>query len=181
MNSLTELFLRPPTPGDLPAVLAYRAEFLESGDSMDGTGNLRRYEDMNAWLEQVRRAARKETCRPDWVPMTQYLIIRQSDGRLIGMLHVHHELNEECLLYYGHIGYSIRKSERGHGYAAQALSLALNICRSMGILRVLLTCDKKNIASVRTILRCGGTLENELYDPNDGTMTQRYWIALQLQ
>lgn len=176
MNASNEVLLRRPLPSDLPDIYAYRAEFLQNGDSMDGTSRLRRYENMNEWLDQVRRDSTRETCRPDWVPQTQYLIIRQSDQRLVGMLHIHHELNEECLRIYGHIGYSVRKSERGHGYAAAALSLALDICRDMGIERVLLTCDRENIASAKTILQCGGVLENEIFDPDDGTMVQRYWI-----
>jgi hypothetical protein len=60
MANPTELCLRPPMPGDLPGVLAYRAEFLESGDSMDGTSNLRRYEDMKErWPEHEALLAAK--------------------------------------------------------------------------------------------------------------------------
>lgn len=171
-----EVILREADERDLNAVYEYRAEFLICGDSMDGTSCLRDYEDMRAWLGFVRCSAGEETCRADWVPDTQYLIVRAADGRLVGMLDIRDRLNEDCLKYYGHIGYSIRPSERRKGYASAALRLALGICREKGMKRVLVTCVRGNAASERIILRCGGILENELFDPNDGTVTRRYWI-----
>ena len=172
------VILRRPAISDLPAVLEYRQEFLEEGGSMDGTSCLSGYEDMNEWFLFVCRAAGKETCPPSWVPDTQYLVIRPSDQRLVGMLDIRDELNEDCFRYYGHIGYSIRKSERRKGYASAALRLALDICREKGIGRVLVTCVRENAASAKVILKNGGVLEDEVFDPNDGTMTQRYWIRL---
>ena len=47
----------------------------------------------------------------------------------------------------------------------------------MGLVRVLVTCDRDNRASARTILACGGVLEDER-EREDGGVTQRYWIAL---
>ena len=54
------------------------------------------------------------------------------------------------------------------------IALALEECRRLGIGRVLMTCDKRNIASARTIQKNGGVLENEV--DNDGEIVQRYWI-----
>jgi len=41
---------------------------------------------------------------------------------------------------------------------------------------VLVTCVRENEGSVRTILGCGGVMENEVFDPNDSSVTRRYWI-----
>ena len=65
---------------------------------------------------------------------------------------------------------------RRRGYAKQMLSLALEECHKMGMRRVLVTCDKENAASARTIRANGGVLENEV--EAGGRTTQRYWIAL---
>ena len=173
-----EFVLRKPTQEDLPFIKEYRQEFLDNGDSMDGTSNLSQYTDMVEWFQFITLSGQRETCRADWVPDTQYIFVRKSDGRVVGMLDIRDELNEECLKYYGHIGYSIRKSERKKGYATLQLKAALEVCKKKKLSRVLITCDRENVASVRTILANGGALENEIYDPNDNTMTQRYWIDL---
>lgn len=173
-----ELILREPTKADLSQIFLYREEFLESGDSMDGTSNLSKYNDMEEWFQFISLSSQKETCRADWVPDTQYIFVRKTDNRIVGMLDIRDELNEECRKYYGHIGYSIRKSERRKGYATLQLKAALEICKQKKMDRILITCDRENIASVKTIITNGGSLEDEIFDPNDNTMTQRYWIFI---
>lgn len=56
------------------------------------------------------------------------------------------------------------------------IALALEECKKHGIEKVLMTCDKNNIGSVKSIVRNGGVLENEIED--DGHIEQRYWIQL---
>ena len=57
-----------------------------------------------------------------------------------------------------------------------SLRQGLARCREMGLARVLVTCNRENRASARTILACGGVLEDER-EREDGGVTQRYWIA----
>lgn len=57
------------------------------------------------------------------------------------------------------------------------LKLALEKCRDMGIKQVLITCDKDNIGSAKTISANNGILENELVEDN-GNIAQRYWITM---
>ena len=172
------LTLRKVLPADLDAIGEYRAEFLEHGDSMDGCSNLRRFEDMSQWYDWIRKAERPETCPPNWVPDTQFVGVRRSDRRIVGMLDIRQKLNEACLNFYGNIGYSVRASERRKGYATGQLRLAKEICRSMGLTRILISCHRENTASARTILHNGGLLENEIVDPRNGEVLQRYWIDL---
>ncbi len=54
------------------------------------------------------------------------------------------------------------------------LFMALPIAKELGIDRALVTCDKNNPASAKTILRCGGVLEDERLE--NGELVQRYWI-----
>ena len=61
------------------------------------------------------------------------------------------------------------------------LKLVLPICRDFGESKVLLTCDKGNVASQRTIIKNGGMLENEISDTvglSKSGIIQRYWISL---
>lgn len=165
-------------PSDLEAIREYREEFLANGGSMDGTSNLRRFENMADWYDWICKAEYRETCPPHWVPDTQFAGVRSRDGRIVGMLDIRHELNDACLRIFGNIGYSIRSSERGKGYATEQLSLAKEICRSMGLERILVSCYADNPASAKVITRNGGILENEVVDERNGKRLQRYWIKL---
>ena len=42
-------------------ISAYRQAFLTSGDSMDGTGGLRRHENPADWLDENARCEKRET------------------------------------------------------------------------------------------------------------------------
>jgi predicted acetyltransferase len=57
----------------------------------------------------------------------------------------------------------------------------LSICRDHGAHKVLVTCDKSNEASRKTIIKNGGVLENEIeLDGETGSkeIIQRFWIKL---
>ena len=72
---------------------------------------------------------------------------------------------------------SVLPEFRGRGYAAVLLRLALGIARdTLGLDRVLVTCDDDNVGSIRTIKRNGGTLENVVAGRDSGPPTRRYWI-----
>lgn len=159
-------------------IRAYRAAFLESGDSMDGCGSLRRHENPADWLEYNRLLSSWETMpRADWVPSTQFVYLRKSDRRIVGMLQVRHELND-FLQYAGHIGYCVRPDERRKGYAAAMLRDALPYCRSLGLSRVMISCLESNEGSRRTILRNGGVYDSTVLEPTGGVYLERYWIEL---
>ena len=94
------------------------------------------------------------------------------------MLQVRHYLNEHLLRFGGHIGYSVRPSERRRGYAKAMLQAALPFCREMGIKKVLITCDENNPASEKTILANGGKYESTVYEPDEKINLKRFWIEL---
>ena len=167
-----------PSEAWLEEVRAYRQEFLDNGDSMDGAGPLRRLEDPAAWLAEIRRYERPETVPEGKVPATQFLCVRPSDGRLLGMLQVRHTLNDYLARFAGHIGYSVRPSERRKGTATWMLREALPRCRELGLSRVMISCLTANEASRRTILANGGVYDKTVYEPDEGVYLEQYWIAL---
>lgn len=158
------------------AVMAYKAEFERYGENMDGSGMLGLAKTFDEWYEMLKDNAQEETVREGYVPALTYLALRASDHHVIGTISIRLRLNEYLAAYGGHIGYSVRHSERQKGYAKEMLRLALQECKKLGIDKVLITCDRENFASAKTILANGGILESEV--PEDGSITQRYWICI---
>ena len=158
-------------------IQAYRREFLETGDSMDGCGPLRHYENTADWLAELEFYKHPQTVPEDKVPATQYLAVRE-DGRVLGMLQFRHCLNSYTELYAGHIGYSVRPSERRKGCASQMLRDVLPICRARGLNRILVCCRVENEASRRVILKNGGVYAETVTEPRRGVRLERYWITL---
>ena len=117
-------------------IRAYRQAFLDSGDSMDGTGGLRRCENPADWLDENARCMKRETVPEGRVPATQFVYVRKSDGRIVGMIQVRHEFNDDLAKYGGHIGYSVRPDERRRGYASRMLQEVLPYCRTLGLDKV---------------------------------------------
>ncbi len=112
------------------------------------------------------------------VPSPQFLYIRSSDRHLVGMIQLRHRFNGFLEKFGGHIGYSVRPSERRKGYATKMLGDCLPHCRALGLQSVLVTCLEDNEASRKTILANGGIYESTIFEPEEKVRLQRYWIAL---
>ena len=108
------------------------------------------------------------------VPDTTFFCLDVDRNIFVGAVNIRHYLTEEMLVNAGHIGDGIRPSERRKGYATAMLGLALEEAKKLGIHRVLMCCDKENIASAKSIINNGGILENEVVV--NGVTEQRYWI-----
>ena len=61
-----ELMLVEPSEEYFAELAAYRNDFLENSDSMDGCGPLRRFDDMKAYLEDTMRIPERRLCRRAW-------------------------------------------------------------------------------------------------------------------
>lgn len=155
-------------------VMAYRREFLESGDNLSGTSYLEDYEDYSEWLQFIQDNEDTETKHTE-ITASVYLAIRESDNKLIGISNIRHDLNDYLLNYGGHIGYSVRRDERHKGYATEMLKQILEECKNIGLSKVLITCDKTNVISAKIITKAGGVLEDEI--PLEDCYIQRYWIG----
>ena len=175
---MDELILVKPDMTMAEEIMDYRREFIEAGSSMDGTGSLRRCETAQEWIDFNTMMENPETVPGHLVPSTQYVYLRTSDRRIVGMIQIRHELNEYLKNFGGHIGYSVRPSERRKGYAGRMLAEFLPVCRRMGLGRVLVTCLSGNEASRRTILKNGGEYEKTAFEPEMKANLERYWIRL---
>ena len=175
---MEEFILIRPTGEYASQIAEYRHEFLDAGDSMDGCGPLRRIVDPEEYIKTCAEYEDKQTVPSHLVPATQLFLIRKSDNKLVGMLQVRHCFNDYLEKYAGHIGYSVRPSERRKGYAKEMLKMALSFCREIGLDKVLITCIDGNVGSEKTILNNGGIYESTVHEPNDNVDLKRFWITL---
>lgn len=108
------------------------------------------------------------------VPETTYFCLDIDRNIFVGAITIRHYLTGKLKHNGGHIGDGIRPSERRKGYGSAMIELALDEAKKMGINKVLMCCDKRNIASAKSIMNNGGIIENEV--EIDGVIKQRYWI-----
>ena len=164
--------LRRPTLADKETILNMMAEFEEAQSAHDGGFWDAENFDYEEWLETNLNKEMGINLPENRVPSIQFVLFDES-GHALGFLNLRLRLNEGLLNHAGHIGYSIRPSQRRKGLAKLQLKLGLAEARKQGLERVLITCDEDNEASRRTILSAGGVYENTI------DRSQRYWIDLE--
>lgn len=160
-------------------IMQFKQEIISAKDSdaFAGCGSLSRCETVEEWISVLRDMENVETCPEGSVTSNTYLAVRAADNRVVGIIDLRHHINHPILgLWGGHIGYSIRPSERNKGYAKEMLRLNLQKCRERNLDKVMITCSPENVASAKTIIANGGIFEKNV--EVDGEVIQRYWIDL---
>ncbi len=166
------MILRRPTLADKETVLEMMAEFEQTQSAHDGgfwDAENFVYEE---WLKNNQDHEMGINLPEGWVPDIQ-LVAFSIDGQAVGFLNIRLCLNDFLLEEGGHIGYSIRPSEGGKGYAKEALRQGLQVAKEKNIKKALVTCSTENPASRAVIVANGGVFE----DVRNGV--ERYWIDLE--
>ncbi len=159
-------------------IIAYKQEMLDANSSVDGTGPLVRMSSIAQWLDFNKKQENKDTVSENLVVSEQFIYVRQSDGKIVGMIHFRHYFNDFLREYGGHIGYSVRPGERRKGYAKQMLADCLKVCKAQGLEDVMISCKQGNEGSKRTILANGGVYDRTVYCDRDNVYLERYWIHI---
>ena len=161
--------LRRPTMADKETILSMVAEFEDRQSAHDGGFWEKGCFDYEAWLSDNQDMEMGLHLPEGWVPSIQ--LVGFVEDEAVGFLNLRLRLNDYLLQQGGHIGYSVRPSARGKGYAKDMLQQGLELARTKNIEQVLVTCSENNSASRAVIVANGGQLE----DVREGT--ERYWIG----
>ncbi len=172
------LFLVQPTDEYADQIKEYRQSFIDAGDSMDGAGALRRYDNPYEYIKFCEECENPATVPENWVRSTQFFLVRDVDKKIIGMIQIRHYFNEVLEKYGGHIGYSIRPDERRKGYGKAQLEMVLPFCKKIGLEKVLITCGTENSASEKIIRANGGVYESTAYQEDRDRHLKRFWMTL---
>lgn len=163
-----------------PSVLL-REQFVDFMDDWKSTGEQlvpfvlsMDYSNFDEYIQKLKNYSLGIGLQEGFVPHSTFWLI--SNDKIIGVSNLRHSLTDKLLKADGNIGYGIRPSERKKGFATILLQLTLDKARAIGLSKVLLTCDKDNIGSVKTILNNGGILDSE--EEIEGKPLHRYWINL---
>lgn len=132
---------------DNKLIQSFKDEF--EGGGIPGAASLDQYENLDEWKSHLdaNENLSLEILSP--VRSTTYFII--NNNYPIGVVDIRHQLNDKLLKFGGHIGYSVRVSERNKGYGKKLLKEALKICRGLNIDKVLITCNDRNTSSIKVI------------------------------
>jgi predicted acetyltransferase len=168
------LVLRTLAPADEPSFREAMDEFRGEHPPWDFALGWEEGMSFPAYLELLDRIAGGRDLPAGFVPASFYVGI--VDGAVVGRLSLRHRLNESLSRVGGHIGYGVRPSRRGRGFATEMLRQALPLAAALGVDRALLTCDVDNAASAAVIERCGGEFEGVTSDPALAIQKRRYWL-----
>lgn len=128
------------------------------------------YNEFLEYLEKNKNMAEGINLKEGLVPQTIYWLVINEKPVGIGKLRDY--LTDVLRKNGGHIGYTIRPSERGKGYGTLILSELLKKAKEKGIEKALLTINEDNILSRKVVEGNGAILE----DINEGKC--RYWIEI---
>ncbi len=177
-DSPQRLELVVPSPDLKDAFLAMVADFQAAGE-LDRLGRAAALapEDFDAFLRLLADRARGVNLPIGFVPEDTYWLVLDR-AAVLGTTGLRHYLTPTLEDVGGHIGYSIRPSERRKGYGTRILALVLERARARGLDRVLVTCDTDNLGSARIIEKNGGVLASRGFSSITRTLVSRYWIEL---
>ena len=156
----------------------YLDEFKKYGSDINGSGGLDRIYDgltIEVAIERCLNMEDKEYAESiGKVAGSTYLMIRESDDRLVGTCNIRHYLNDYSRKVGGHIGYGVRPTERRKGYNKIQLYHALLEAQKLGIDSAMLDCVDTNPGSEKTIQALGGVFDCEVKEKDE--ILHNYWI-----
>ena len=177
---MEQFYLEIPSSKRKNEIIDYFDEFVMYNSDINGSGGLDKILSGYTFEQALDRCL--NMCNEEYAnklgrcQAKTFLLIRKNDNKIIGTINIRWNLTEKLKQFGGNIGYGIRPTERRNGYNKVNLYLGLIEAQKLGLDKVMLDCDVKNLGSDKTILALGGILERTEVDPYNGILTNVYWI-----
>lgn len=178
---MEKFYLELPSLERKDEAIEFIEEFYKYDSQIHGTGGLdgklKKGMSYEEWLiNNTKLHEEKYALEQGLVPAYTYFLIREKDNKIVGMIDLRLRLNDHLRNFGGHIGYSIRPTERKKGYNKINLYLVLQIAKKNDLENVLVTCADYNEGSRKSILALGGKFEKKIFDESDNETLELYWI-----
>ncbi len=177
---MEKFYLEKPSVDRKREIMEYINELAEYNSDTNGIGALSKIFEGYTFEQALQRCLNMENkdYAEKWgrCQSRTFLLIRENDNKIVGVINIRWNLSESMLQFGGHIGYGIRPTERRKGYNKINLYLGMLEAEKIGLDKVMLDCDVNNIGSDKTLKALGGKLERTEIDPSDGILTNVYWF-----
>jgi len=177
---MEQFYLEIPSSKRKNEIIDYFDEFVMYNSDINGSGGLDKILSGYTFEQALDRCL--NMCNEEYAKKLgrcqakTFLLIRANDNKIIGTINIRWNLTEKMKQFGGNVGYGIRPTERRKGYNKVNLYLGLIEDQKLGLDKVMLDCDVKNLGSDKTILALGGILKRTEVDPYNGILTNVYWI-----
>lgn len=164
-------------------IIEFLDEFIKYGSNINGSGGMDKIYRGYTFEDALERCLNMQNetfaLSVGKCPGKTFLLIRESDNKIVATINIRWNLSEAMLKSGGHIGYGVRPTERMKGYNKINLYMGLIEAKKLGLKKVMIDCDADNIASEKTILALGGAFERCDIDPYSNTKIKVYWINVE--
>ncbi len=130
------------------------------------------YDDFDALLEKLENFALGKKMPTGYVASTTLWLVENEE--ILGVTNLRHKLNKQIMFCGGHIGLSIRPSQRGKSLGNKLMNLSIKKLHCMGVNQIHIHCYKSNLKSAKIIMNNGGVLDSEINDKEK--IVQRYIV-----
>lgn len=131
-------------------------------------------ENFEAYILKLQDQEKGRQLPEGWANTTTLYLLNGEE--VLGSVRIRHDLTNDYISnFIGHIGYDVKPSARQKGVGSLLLRAGLDKARQLGLQKVLVLCEKNNIASKAIIMKQGGIFESEIID-DEGHCYLRFWI-----
>ena len=131
------------------------------------------YSNFDAYLSKIDDFTKGKDLPKGYVQSSTLWLILNNE--IVGVTNLRHRLNPSLKQCGGHIGLSIKPSDRGKNLGKALMEMSINyLSNNLGVKTIHIHCHKSNAASSNTIKACGGALHSEIQD--NGHTVERYIV-----